>query len=228
MTPNGSTPTRRTVLRGIGASGALLAGGVGLGSAQSDSAQIRVAHLSPDAGDGVDVTLSGPVSTTVTVDYRDVTDYLAVPAGTYTVSAAGVSVEVELEADEYYTGAAIGSALGQGESFRLALYEDNAGAVPKASRVRLVHASPDAPKVDVTVESTGDVLFRNVAFGESGGYSRVPAGDYTLEVRVATNGRPGTGPVAATFDVSVPAGVNATVYAVNFLADLDLQVVLDG
>jgi hypothetical protein len=137
-------------------------------------------------------------------------------------------VEVELEADEYYTGAATGSVGGQGEPFALALYEDTSGAVPRDSRVRLIHASPDAPKVDVTVEATGDVLYRNVSFGESGGYRMVPAGDYTLEVRVATSGRPGTGPVAATFDVTVPADVNATVYAVNFLADLDLQVELDG
>lgn len=227
ITKTDSVPTRRTVLRGIGAGTALLVGGVGVGSAQADPAWVRVAHLSPDAGDGVDVSLSGPVSTTVTVDYLEVTDYLEVPAGEYTVSAAGVSVVVDLEGDEYYTGAAIGSVGGQGEPFRLALYEDNAGRVPKASRVRLVHASPDAPKVDVTVED-GGVLFRNVSFGESGGYSRVPAGDYTLEVRVAGPGRPGSGPIAATFDVTVPAGVNATVYAVNFLADLDLQVELDG
>lgn len=220
--------TRREAVRTIGAGAAILVGGVGVGSADGHSAQVRVAHFSPDAGDGVDVTLDGPVRTTVTVDYRDVTGYLEVPPGEYTVSAAGVSADVELEADESYTGAALGSVGGQGESFRLAAFEDNGGAVPRNSRVRLIHASPDAPTVDVTVEETGDVLYRNVSFGESGGYKQVPAGDYTLEVRVATRGRPGSGPVASTFDVSVPGGVNATAYAVNFLGELDLQVELDG
>lgn len=221
------TQTRRNVLKTVGSAGALLTLG-GLGSAQTSTARIRVAHLSADAGDGVEVTLDGPVTTTVTVDYRDVTEYLAVPAGAYAVSAAGVSADVELEAGEYYTGAAIGAVGGQGESFRLTAYEDNSGAVPKSSRVRLVHASPDAPTVDVTVQETGDVLYRNVAFGESGGYRSVPAGEYTLEVRVATNGKPGSGPVATTFEVTVPEEVNATAFAVDFLSDLDLQVELDG
>lgn len=220
--------TRRTVLQSIGAGTALLAGGAAVGSAQSDSAWIRVAHLSPDAPT-VDVELDGPASATKTVEFTDVTDYVEVPAGEYTVSvpAAGASATVELEADEYYTGAAIGSLTGQGESFRLALYEDNNGATPRNSRVRLVHASPDAPTVDVTVKN-GPVLYRNVSFGESGGYRRVAPGDYTLEVRVAGAGKPGSGPVAAEFDVSVPEDVNATVYAVNFLSSLDLQVELDG
>jgi hypothetical protein len=220
--------TRRTVLRSIGAGTALLAGGAAVGSARSESAWIRVAHLSPDAPE-VDVELDGPASTEVTVEFTDVTEYLSVPAGEYTVSvpAAGASATVGLEADEYYTGAAIGSLTGQGESFRLALYEDNSGATPKNSRGRLVHASPDAPTVDVTVED-GPVLYRNVSFGESGGYLPVSPGDYTLEVRVAGPGRPGSGPIADTFDVTVPEDVNATVYAVDFLADLDLQVELDG
>lgn len=110
----------------------------------------------------------------------------------------------------------------------MAAYEDNGGAVPRDSRVRLIHASPEAPTVDVTVEGTGDVLYRNVGFGDSGGYTMIPAGDYTLEIRVVMAGRPESGPVATAFDVTVPPGVNAMAVAVDFLADLDLQIDLDG
>lgn len=178
MTPLTNAVDRRTVLRGIGTGAAVLAGGVGVAGAADDTAQIRVTHLSPDAP-AVDGELDGPVSTTVEgVSFGDVTGYLEVPPGEYTVSvpAAGASAEVSLEADEYSTGAAIGSLDGQGQSFRLAASEDNGGAVPGDSRVRLIHASPDAPTVAVTVEETGEVLYRNVGFGDSDGYRMVPAG----------------------------------------------------
>jgi LPXTG-motif cell wall-anchored protein len=73
--------------------------------------------------------------------------------------------------------------------------------------VRFVHASPDAPAVDIAVANGGPVLFSNVPFKGVGDYLPVDAGTYDLEVRVA-----GTETVA----LSVPgvALADSTVYTV--------------
>lgn len=77
---------------------------------------------------------------------------------------------------------------------------------PGKAHVRFLHASPDAPAVDIAVKN-GPVLFKNVAFKGVGEYLSVGAGTYDLEVRLA-----GTKTVA----LSVP-GVrldNQTVYTI--------------
>jgi hypothetical protein len=81
--------------------------------------------------------------------------------------------------------------------------------------VRLFHGSPDAPAVDVTVESSGDVLFDGVAFGETTDYASVPPGSYTLEVRPDTED--GTGDAVATFDLTVEGGVAYSALAVGYV-----------
>src|SRR4051794_24521930 len=62
-------------------------------AAAADTGMVRVAHLSPDSP-AVDVTVDGGSAPAVTVPglgYGDVSDYRALPAGSYTVSvrAAG-------------------------------------------------------------------------------------------------------------------------------------------
>ncbi len=50
--------------------------------------------------------------------------------------------------------------------------------------VRFVHASPDAPAVDIAVHG-GPVLFAEIEFKQIGDYLEVGAGTYDLEVRLA-------------------------------------------
>ena len=52
------------------------------------------------------------------------------------------------------------------------------------AHVRFIHLSPNAPAVDITL-TDGTVLFGNVAFKESAGFSPLDAGTYDLQVRVA-------------------------------------------
>ncbi|MFB6218479.1 MAG: DUF4397 domain-containing protein [Halobacteriaceae archaeon] len=220
------SPTRRTVLGGIGAAGVLTLGGVAPAVARDDDggeAALRVAHASPDAPN-VDVYVDGS-KVLSDVPFRAVSDYLEVPADSYrvTVTAAGdpdaVVFDGELTLDsEDYTVAAIGE-LSEG-TFRPLVLEDNNGVVfGDSARVRLVHASPDAPAVDVTVAGTDITLFDGVAFRESGGYVEVPAGDYTLEVRPATEDD--DGPVVASFDVSLESGDVYTAFAEGYLSPGD-------
>jgi hypothetical protein len=190
------------------------------------SANVRVAHLSPNAPN-VDVYVDGS-AVLEDVPFGAVSDYLEVPAGERQVeiTAAGdpdTSVfegAVPVEADADYTVAATGE-LGEmaDRPFEpLVLEDDTSAPADDAARVRLVHASPDAPDVDVTVASSGDALYDGVAYGESGTVE-VPSGDYTLQVRGDTEGNDGD--VAAEFDVSLAGGTAYTAFAAGYLTPDD-------
>jgi hypothetical protein len=189
-------------------------------------AMARVAHVSPNAPN-VDVYVNGN-AVLEDVAFGAVSDYLDLPAGTHTVeiTPAGdadttvFSGDVTVEADTAYTIAATGEIGDMAdEAFApLILTDDNSDPGEDTARVRLVHASPDAPAVDVTLASNGDVLFDGVAFGESG-YVEVPAGDYTLDVRGDTESNDGD--VAASFDLSVAGGAVYTAFAAGYLTPDD-------
>ena len=209
----------------------------GDGDAESDpDASIRVAHLSPDAPN-VDVYVAGD-AVLEDVPYRTVSDYLDVQSGTYQVmiTAAGdmdtvvYDQELEVPAGEF-TIAALGELAEENEAFGVEVYEDDVSDPGEDARVRLVHAAPDAPNVDVTVG--GDPLFEDVPFGAAGS-TTVAAGEYTLEVRPATENNDGD--VVAEFDLTPEAGVVYTGFAVGYLAPdeapadmpFDLEVVVDA
>jgi hypothetical protein len=199
-------------------------------------AALRVAHLSPDAPN-VDVYVDGD-AVLEDVPFRAVSDYLDLSTGEYDVmiTAAGdmdtVVFDQPLElSDGEFTAAAIGELAEDNEPFALEVYADDVSDPGESARVRLIHASPDAPNVDVT--AGGDVLFEDVPFGAAGAIE-VPAGEYELEVRPATENNDGD--VVATFELAPEAGVVYTAAAVGYLepgsapADIpfDLEVVEDA
>ncbi|ELY44320.1 DUF4397 domain-containing protein [Natronorubrum sulfidifaciens] len=53
------------------------------------------------------------------------------------------------------------------------------------SQVRVVHASPDAPTVDVRNAADGAPLFEDVSFGEPSGYLPLEPGSYTVDIAPA-------------------------------------------
>jgi len=61
------------------------------------------------------------------------------------------------------------------------------GSTPAAGNgwVRFLHASPDAPAVDIAVADGGPVLFPNVTFQQFSEHAPVAAGTYDLEARIA-------------------------------------------
>jgi hypothetical protein len=203
-------------------------------SVQDDEAQVRVAHVSPDAP-AVDVLVDGdPVLEDV--EFGTVSDYLNVSAGEHEVviqTSENESVVFEetvtLEAGTQTTIAATGE-VGE-ETFEARIYEDDfeQPADDEAS-ARLIHASPDAPAVDVTVVDSDTVLFDNVTFGNASDYETVPAGDYELEVRAATEDNDGD--VVATVNVTLENGTAHTAFAAGYLnpeeaaGDEELQLLL--
>ncbi|KGX91985.1 peptidase [Pontibacillus halophilus JSM 076056 = DSM 19796] len=88
------------------------------------------------------------------------------------------------------------------------------------SKVRVFHASPNAPAVDVYIN--GQMVLRNVSFGQISDYVDLPAGDYRIEVKP-------TGQISAviTESVRVPGGGAFTVAAVGNVEDISLLTIPD-
>lgn len=187
-------------------------------------ARLRVAHLSPNAPN-VDVYMDGSV-VLEDVPFGAVSNYLDLAAGSHTVeiTAAGNSEtsvfegDLDIDADTASTVAAIGE-LGDDvdQSFQLLVLTDNNDPPESGNaRLRAVHASPDAPAVDITAGDT--VLFDGVQFGGSG-YVEVPAGEYTVEIRGDTPENDGD--AVASFDVSLAAGQVYSAFAAGYLSPED-------
>lgn len=183
----------------------------------SGTAQLRVAHVSPDAP-AVDVRLNGTVALR-NVTFPTVGAYAAVPAGRTRIevvpagatSPVVIDATVDLVRDTAYTVAATG-LLSAGDLKPLVLTDDR--TTGGQAKVRFVHTGPDAPAVDVAVTG-GPVLFPNTSFRGSSPYAAVAPGSYNLEVRVA-----GTSTVALPVPgVRFDAQRNYTVFAIGRLSN---------
>nr|WP_240808142.1 DUF4397 domain-containing protein [Polyangium spumosum] len=170
-------------------------GGAGGGGGGGAKANVRVAHLAPDAP-AVDFCVQpeggefvGPVlkslGATEGLPYPNVTRYLELDETTYTArlvapnaadctqSLAGLPdiPGVKVTGGEFYTLAAIGElAAGAQNAFEVKAFVDD--GVPAAGKVKLrfVHTSPDAPNVDVGL-GKGDTftkLFADVPYPMEG------------------------------------------------------------
>ncbi|MAB84089.1 MAG: hypothetical protein CMJ24_11755 [Phycisphaerae bacterium] len=182
----------------------LLKGSPALGVAVSldvaPISKVRVLHASPDAP-GVDVKVNDATAI-VGLNFLENTDYVDLATGDTNIQVVPSGLEGPVVIDATlplvaadYTVVAIGDLANIAP---LPLLDDN--TLSENARIRFVHASPDAPNVDIALANGGSVLFADVAFGTSGGYIEVPGGVYDLEARVA-----GTNTVA----LSIP-GVNVT------------------
>ena len=90
------------------------------------------------------------------------------------------------------------------------------------ARVRIVHASPDAPNVDIWVD--GSVAVADLPFNEATDYIALPAGDYDVAV-TPTGGAAADAVIEAT--LTLEAGMDYTVAAVGQVADIAPLVLED-
>jgi hypothetical protein len=86
--------------------------------------------------------------------------------------------------------------------------------------VRVVHASPDAPNVDIWVD--GEVALSDVPFTAVSDYLALPAGDHGVAVSATGS----TDPVLEA-DLTLVAGTSYTVAAIGPLADISAAVLTD-
>ena len=179
------------------------------------TAQVRVAHLSPDAPP-IDVFVNGTRAVSGAA-FQDVTGYLPVPAGSVNirVTPAGATSPVVIDATlalnngGNYTVAATGFLAG----IQPIVLEDDRGTTGQA-KVRFVHASPDAPAVDIAVTG-GPVLFANVPFRQATQYPQVAPSTYDLEARPAGS----TAVALQVPGVTLRSGTNYTIFAVGLLSN---------
>jgi hypothetical protein len=94
-------------------------------------------------------------------------------------------------------------------------------AAAQTARVRVVHASSDAPAVDVLVDGT--VAFQNLRFKDYTNYTPVPSGSRTFALNVA-----GTTTTALSLPFTLMAGQTYTFYAFGKLANSSLTIIGTG
>jgi len=184
----------------------------------TEMANVRVAHLSPDAPN-VDVYVDGE-AVLEDVAFGDVSDYLELQPGSYEVQITEAGNQETVLYDDTldveaanYTVAAIGEASEENQPLSVEVYEDDLSDPGENARIRGIHAAPDAPAVDVIGADSGDALFEDLAFGESQ-TAEAPPGSYTFEVVPA--GEEDAEPVAE-FDATVEAGTVYSAFATGYV-----------
>ena len=185
-------------------------------------ARLRAVHASPDAPN-VDILVDNAL-VVPGVAFKGVLDYTDVPAGDRNIkvnTGQGTSVidaTVPLAGGTDYTVLAVDFAA----NIEPLLLDDNTTTpTPGNAKVRVVHASPDAPNVDVLVDDT--IVLTNVAFKEFSDYLEVPAGDRNFKVNA-------TGTTLTVIDVT-PTLVDGSIYtvvALNTLANIEPLLLLDN
>ena len=181
---------------------------------------------------GADLTASAPVGT---FSFKETIGPAEVAAGDYQVrvTAAGDpsavvfdSGTVTLNDGDDLTVTAVPNISGGSAAISLVAL-NGAGSleildVGTPTSLQVIHASPDAPAVDVIVD--GDVLVPGLAFPEATPFVETAAGTYNVLVTVADN--PGSiafGPV----DLDFAAGVRYSVLAVGELAAIEPLILTD-
>jgi hypothetical protein len=188
---------------------------------------VFVLHASPDAPE-VDVNLGGTATTLVNdLAFGELSAPLQVAPGAYTldvrVAAGGAFVAAyttpSLAAGERYLAIASGYAADPARAFTVVPFGETFGEAVGA-RVRVVHASPDAPAVNVGVLNGASITpvadFSNLAFGQASSAAGTALAAGALTVGVAGAGT--TTPVVASFDLGLTAGLRAFAVAGGSLA----------
>ncbi len=205
---------------------AALAGTLTAAAIADIPANVRVIHASPDAPN-VDVFANGGLAFS-NLAFGQATDYAALPGGDYNfqVTPFGQMNPVVIDADASLMGGTDYSIVAVDTLANIAplvLVDDNT-LDPDQARVRFVHASPDAPAVDIAVAGGGPVLFSDISFTNVGDYLSLDAGTYDLEVRVA-----GTDNVVLDLaGITLDAGTVYSVFAMGFAGGMEpgLQAVI--
>ena len=187
-------------------------------------ATVRVVHTSPDAP-AVDIFVDGDRVLT-NLAFGAATDAVPLPAGRHNLAVAptGANLDeavIEVAGVELMGGTAYAvAAVGPLDEIAAEIYEiDAAPLAVGQARVRVVHASPDAPEVDLAV-TDGEVLVAELEFPAASDYIEVPAGVYNLEVWPS-----GEDAVALRLpNTALPAGAAVDVFAVGLVEDGSLSI----
>ncbi len=203
---------------------------------------VRVVHAAP-AAPRVDVYLTSPDASLATsspvgtVSFKQAIGPAEVPAGTWRVRVTAAGDKAALVFDSGVI------TLGDGANVLLAAIENtDTGPAPiqllfsdsvsnakilaagTPADLRVVHASPDAPPVDIVAnDNFAAPLVQDLAFPQATGFLSVPPATYNVKV-VAAN----TSTAVITANLSLQPAVRYSVLAVNRLASIEPLVATDN
>lgn len=204
----------------------------------SGKLKVRVVHAAPHAP-AVDVYVTAPAAdlatampTLTNVPFKGFSGALEIPAATYQVRVTATGSKTPV----YDSGAV---PLADGANLVLAAVERIEGAAPitllgltreaatpkleitdSRALVRVKHASPDAPAVDILVN--GQAALSNVPFPVASSYLSLAGGANNLKVNVA-----GTATTVINADVNLVALKAYSVFAVDLVSQIQALVVED-
>lgn len=206
-------------------------------TANSAKAKIRFAHVSPDAP-AVDIKvgsgMSAPVFSNAT--FKDITNYVEVDAASYqfVVTAAGntdevlVFDEIAVQNGSVYTVVAHGTFDPTDQyPFAVRVFVDNnpgnafVDLSVATTNVKVIHASPDAPGVDILVDNTV-VNSTALNFPQNTDYLEVLAGTRNIKVNPSMSS---TSVINA--DVTFMSDSYYSIFAVNEVANIEPLVLED-
>ena len=156
--------------------------------APAEMSKVRVFHMSYDAPN-VDVSVDGNVAIS-DLGFGMSSGYAELPSGERAVKVTPtgktepvvIDAKLNLEAKKDYSVFAIGALK---DIKPLVVVDERAPAAGKA-KIRLVHAAPDAPAVDVKAgDPTASAAIGNIAFGKASDYIELDPGEYSFVVTAA-------------------------------------------
>jgi hypothetical protein len=209
---------------------ALVACGTTAGDDDGDApARVRVVHASPDAG-GVDVHAEGTTTPLISnLRYGEVTPYLELEPGTYNLQVrptgrldaplyetGDITLEIGAEITAVATGFA--ESTDADDRFRILALKDAFTDAGAGARVRIVHASADAPTVGIDV-GNDDPLSPEIAelrrFADTGPEGALLPAGAELQVGITAD----HAPVTAFTTPALPAGAQLYVIAAGRLGE---------
>ncbi len=203
----------------------------------SGNVRLQVVHAAPDAPmvdiyatvPNADLSQSAPI---VTAEFKGSLDATEIVAGDYQIriTPAGDPETVVYDSGpqtlasggDFIVAAVTNTGPGS-HPVNLVLVNPQGQVIPllhvaTPAEVRVVHASPDAPAVDVIADDNFQApLVDNLEYAEYAGYVDLAPADYNL--KVVPNGE--LAPVVIDADLSLMAGLSYNVIAANLLESIE-------
>lgn len=212
----------RTRLAGLLAAGALLLTVAGPVAAADGDAMVRVLHGSPDTP-SVDVYVNdGKVDALSGLEFGDLSEYVAVPPGTYAIKVCATAdptlcpIDVpalDLAADTMYTIGATNVLA----SIEAQVLVDEPNPTADQAQVRVVHFSADTPAVDVLTQDGSATIVDALAYPNATDYLSLDGGSYDLKVCADADN------TVCPLDPGALDLANGTAYSVFAIGSLDGQ-----
>lgn len=192
---------------------------------KKNSSLVRVFHASPQAP-GVDVYVDDQIVFSDLV-FGEFTKYVYLDEGEYKVDVYPtgkkdtpvISQMVDIPSQQIFTIVATGNL----DDLGLLIVPDKVSKSPSKdySSIRVIHLSPNAPGVDIQVNS--DTLFEGIEFGEGTDYVDINPGTYNLSIILNKDKS-----VVLPLKVTLNADKIYTIYAIGNPPNLQAIQVVDG